>query len=347
LARRIDVGRLDLRAQPAGHARGEARIDVRDLLGQALRREQHPRAALGEVLERVQQLELRLPLAAQELDVLEDQQIAFAAIAPLELRGAVGADRAEQLVGELLARRVHHARPAAHVRLVGGGNGEVALPVPGARDDVERAHRELAAARDGEAGLARERIARPDDEAREGLLRQLGARRGGGLARIARGQRARAVLGSARAVRRNAACGRLAPPFAVGRDRERCGVVRGGFTDDEHHAHRRSVLDLDELFDPVQEQRPDALAMERSRTRETQVPVALLSAQRVDPRRQGERRELARKTADHAVPDLRRAGHATIPESLGRPSLRVALRERPNRQSFGWVSPVFRRMLST
>src|SRR5262249_18080844 len=125
----------------------------------------------------------------------------------------------------------------------------------------------------------------------------------------ARRQRPRSMLG--RATRD----GRHAPRDRRGRclARDVCVVGRTHFEDDAHVA---TVLDARQLLDAREEAVAHPFAMERVRARESQCLVERVARHRsewVDPRREGERRELARKTADHAVPDLRGTGHATIP----------------------------------
>src|SRR5690606_14424323 len=156
-------------------------------------------AAADQVLERVQQLELGLALAAQELHVLEDEQVDRLAMAALELLGALAADRRHQLVRELLGRDVEHAL-AARARLVRDRDREVRLPAAAAAVQVERAQLELAPVREREARLARERVAFADDEAREVVRGQVGLRRR--LAARARRHDARADRGGGHEARR-------------------------------------------------------------------------------------------------------------------------------------------------
>ena len=127
-AAQLGVRRLDLGAESARHARSEARVEIGNLLREPLGGEQHARAALRERFEGVQQLELGLALAADELDVFEHEQIAVAAVAGLELGGAVGADRRQQIVRELFARGEHDARRRVRARFV--------RPPPTARCDL-------------------------------------------------------------------------------------------------------------------------------------------------------------------------------------------------------------------
>src|SRR4029450_4970512 len=115
--------------------------------------------------------QLRLAFAAEELHVLDHEQVALAPVAALEVGGPVGADRAEQLVGELLAGRVDDARGGAGARLARPGGGGGALSEARPRDERERADRELAAVGERETRFASERVRAADDEAREAEIR--------------------------------------------------------------------------------------------------------------------------------------------------------------------------------
>ena len=100
-----EVGRLDRDRQPPLEAIAQARLEARELAGNAVGREHELAAAFVEGVEGVEELVLGVALALEELDVV-DQQHVEVAVAALELLGAGAAQRGDELVGEALGGRV-------------------------------------------------------------------------------------------------------------------------------------------------------------------------------------------------------------------------------------------------
>src|SRR3954471_820048 len=82
-------------------------FQVRDLRSRAIARENDLLMAVEERVERVEEFFLRPFLAAEELNVINQQEISLAITLP-ELHQVVVLNRVDEVVDEQLAREVHH-----------------------------------------------------------------------------------------------------------------------------------------------------------------------------------------------------------------------------------------------
>ena len=133
----------------------------------------HDDLLLGVVqrVEGVEELLLRLLLALQELDVVDQQHVDVAVALP-ELDALVLADRVDEVVRQLLGGDVAHARRlevAADV--VAERVQQVGLAQPGVAVDGQRVVRLARVLRDGDGRGVGEAVRRADDEGLEGVLR--------------------------------------------------------------------------------------------------------------------------------------------------------------------------------
>jgi hypothetical protein len=125
-----------------------------------------------ERVERVEELFLRLRLSGEELDVVDEEQVAPLAVARAELVHLLVLQRLHELVHEALGADVDDARfrpLLAHA--MGDGVDEVRLAEPRAAADEERVVPPPAAARRRHRRRVRELVRRADDEVGERVLR--------------------------------------------------------------------------------------------------------------------------------------------------------------------------------
>ena len=244
----------------------------------------------------MEELELRRGLGAEELDVLDHQQLAALAEAPLEGLHALRADRRHELAREALGRGVDGALAPAAARLGDDRAREVRLAEPLLGDEEERVQALLSILRQREGRLARERVAGPDHEAVERVRQR--ALRGRRPAR-----RATVAGAGSRLARGRLALARAAAPAAprAPRDRER---------DDQ----RAPGLLGEQRRDPREEALANALQVERRRAEQAQAVALGLERQGAQPGLQRERRQIAAETAQNAVPQLVGGGHAVFPK---------------------------------
>ena len=143
-------------------------------------------------IEGVEELLLRLLLALQELDVVDEQDVDVVAVAALERRGAVVTDRVDEVVRELLGADVSHPQlRVVVVHVVTDRVQQVGLAEPRVAVDEQGVVGLARLLGDGDGGGVREPVALTDDERVERVLgveaRGLGvARSGSGIALIAR-----------------------------------------------------------------------------------------------------------------------------------------------------------------
>src|SRR5262245_19991108 len=104
----LEVRRLDVRAHRRQEARPEALLEIRDLLRRAVAG-QDDLAAREEVVVRVEELVLGTLLAGQELDVVDQEEVA-GPIPLTELWRLVVPDGGDEVVRELLARQILDAQ---------------------------------------------------------------------------------------------------------------------------------------------------------------------------------------------------------------------------------------------
>ena len=106
---RFDIGRLQFRRQSPFEARNEAMLEIGDLGGRAIAREDDLFMSVEERVEGVKKFLLRTLLAAEELNVVDQEQIRLP-IAFAEFDQVVVLDRVDEFVDEQFAREVHHLR---------------------------------------------------------------------------------------------------------------------------------------------------------------------------------------------------------------------------------------------
>ncbi len=140
-------------------------------------------------IEGVEELLHRLLLVGEELDVIEQEDVALLAVARAELRHAVLFERVDEVVGESLAREVDDVAVGVLLhRVVADRVHEVRLAEAHAAVEEERVVRFARSVGDSGAGRDRELVRRSDHEGIEGVLRvDLQLSRGRGIARRRRG----------------------------------------------------------------------------------------------------------------------------------------------------------------
>src|ERR1019366_4566883 len=97
---RLELGRLDVRDEPPLEPRHEPLLHLVELLRVLVAGDDDLLTALVEGVERVEELFLRLRLAGEKVDVVDEEEIALLAVTASELVDA--------LVGARLDERVHH-----------------------------------------------------------------------------------------------------------------------------------------------------------------------------------------------------------------------------------------------
>ena len=130
----------------------------------------HDLALRVERVERVEELLLGPLLAFEELDVVDEQEVAVA-VAAVELGIVRRLQRDDEVVHELLGGDVANTEPGLHSRDVAADRvEEVGLAEPGASVDEERVVGVGRRLRDGERGGVREAVGRADHEGVEGVF---------------------------------------------------------------------------------------------------------------------------------------------------------------------------------
>ena len=172
---------------------------VVELLGRPVGGEHDLLVGVVEGVEGVEELLLRLDLALEELDVVDEQHVDVA-VAALEAVLPVVADRVDELVGELLAGHVAHLGAGVEAAdVVSDGVQQVGLAESGVAVDQQRVVGLARGLGDGDGGGVREPVRRADDEGLEGVLRvEPGLQRGRGAARARTARRRAGCSGSGR-----------------------------------------------------------------------------------------------------------------------------------------------------
>ena len=104
---RFDIGRLQLRGQAPLETGNQAMFEVRDLRRRPIAREDDLLMAVEERVEGVEKFLLGALLAAEELDVVDQEQVRLA-VALAEFDQVVVLDRVDEFVDEEFAREIHH-----------------------------------------------------------------------------------------------------------------------------------------------------------------------------------------------------------------------------------------------
>ena len=182
---RLEVRRRDVGDQAPLESGAEPVLEPLDGLRGTVAREDDLLPLFVDRVEGVEELLLRPLFAGEELDVVDEEHV-DPAIPLAELLALLTADRVDELVRELLARRVRDALlrvPRDH-RMPDRVH-EVGLPEPRAAVDEERVVAVAWALGHGERGRVRQTVVRAHDEGRERVTGvQQG--RGGALAALLR-----------------------------------------------------------------------------------------------------------------------------------------------------------------
>ena len=169
---RLELGDLDVGDEPPREARHEPLFHPLQRLRVLVARD-HDLAIDGvERVEGVEELFLRLLAASEELDVVDEEHVALAAVARAEVVHLVVLDGRDEVVREPLGRHVDDPRARVLVvHAVGNRVHEVGLAEAGAAADEERvvAPRAAAAGRRDRRGV-RELVRRADHERGEVVL---------------------------------------------------------------------------------------------------------------------------------------------------------------------------------
>ena len=161
---RAEVGRLDVADQAGLEALAQAVLERAHVARQAVRRQHELGAGRVQRVERVEELLLRLRLALEELDVVDEQHV-DAAVGGLERVDAVVMERADEVVGERLDRRVADGQPVAvGGDVVGDRVQQVGLAEAGRAADEQRVVGERRHLGDRERGAVGEPVGVADHE---------------------------------------------------------------------------------------------------------------------------------------------------------------------------------------
>ena len=165
----LEFGRLHVGDEPPLEPGAQAILEGRQLLGRPVRGDDDLLVGVVQGVEGVEELLLDTFLALDELDVV-DQQHVDVAVAALERRLAVVAQRVDEVVGEFLGRDVLDPHAGKQpLGVVTGGVQKVGLAEAGLAPDEERV---VGAGRrfgDGERRGVSEAVGGADDERVEGV----------------------------------------------------------------------------------------------------------------------------------------------------------------------------------
>src|SRR5581483_4953702 len=154
----LQVGRADIGDESPLEARAQTILETLDRLGRPIAREHDLLPFLVDRVEGVEELFLRPLFAGEELDVVDEEDV-DAAVPLAELLALLSADGVDELVRELLARRVGDALLRMTPRHgVTDRVHEMRLAEPRAPVDEERVVRMTRALRHGERGGAADAV---------------------------------------------------------------------------------------------------------------------------------------------------------------------------------------------
>ena len=161
---RLVVGRAHVADQAGLEALAQPVLERRHVAREPVRGQHDLRPGRVQRVEGVEELLLRLRLALEELDVV-DEQDADVAVGALEGVDAVVVQGADEVVRERLDGRVAHGQPVAVGRdVVGDRVQQVRLAEPGRAADEERVVGERRHLGDGQRGAVGEAVGVADDE---------------------------------------------------------------------------------------------------------------------------------------------------------------------------------------
>ena len=201
------VGRHDVGDQAGLEALAESLLDRDERARKPVAGEHELAPGLVQRVEGVEELLFGAGLAGQELDVVDQEDVGVA-VGVLEGAQGLGAERADEVVGEGLGRRVADRGAAAEVQdVVADRVQQVRLAEPGRRVEEQRVVGLAGDLGDGQRGGVGQAVALADDE----LLEAVAGVELGGLA-VGSGASAGGLRGvPARCRRRRRGCGRRGP----------------------------------------------------------------------------------------------------------------------------------------
>ena len=168
---RLQVRRGQVRDESPFEAAAQALLESEDGLGRPVGAQHDLLAVLVDGIERVEELLLGALLVRDELDVVDQQQVDPTVARP-EFVDLALLDARDELVGELLGRRVHDALAReAGDDLVADRVHQVGLAKADPAVQEERVVGVPRALRDRQAGGVGQPVGRPDDEVGEGVAR--------------------------------------------------------------------------------------------------------------------------------------------------------------------------------
>ena len=240
---RFHIGRLQLRGQSPFETRNQPMLEIRNLGGRAIARKHDLFMPVEERVEGVEKFFLRALLAAEELDVVDQEQIGLP-IAFAEFHQLVVLDRVDEFVDEKLARKIHDLRVFLfRPDVLADRLHQMRLAEPDAAVNEERVVGSGRRLRDGETRGVRDLVVRPDDERFETVARIEPERAAGFAWRRGRSRGADSLPGS----REHIFFVRSLPDGD-----ENFTVARRAESGDDRRLQRRHVITFDpELVDVV------------------------------------------------------------------------------------------------
>jgi hypothetical protein len=167
----LELGRRDVHHQPAGELRNEPLVELLDLAGRAVAREDDLPLLLEQVRDQPQQFRLRFEPLRQELDVVDEDHVHVGEPLP-ECLAVARRDGGVIRVHELLEREVLDAQLGGERPGPGAdGRDQVRLAKSGRAVDEERVVRGTRVLGRGPGGAHRQAIGRADHERLEGEAR--------------------------------------------------------------------------------------------------------------------------------------------------------------------------------
>ena len=161
---RLDIGRLELRGQAPLETGNEPMFEVGDFRGGPVAREDDLFMAVEERVEGVEKFLLRAFFPAEELDVVDQEQIRLA-IAFAEFDQVVVLNRVDEFVDEQLAREIHDPGVfGAGADVLADRLHQMRLAEPDPAVNEERVVGLGRRLRDGQTGGVRDFIVRADDK---------------------------------------------------------------------------------------------------------------------------------------------------------------------------------------